>query len=100
MRTREMVFCGMSLVAVATMLYLVVTYDDPDPDRGGMFARIVLPDNHFDGSIPDYFRWYFGRLDAWGWVKFALGILFGIFVYIGFPQLVERYGGKGWREGE
>ena len=93
MKIAQRIFAVASIGIVGLMLYLLITYEDPNPDM----KRIILPENNFGGGSWDYFPKFFESLGVFGWTKMVLGVLFGVFLYWIVPRLVDKYGGEGFK---
>ena len=85
---------GLSLAAM--LFYKLVTWENPKPDKVGLFIGPDLPNAHGVG-IAEYFKLYFDSLTPLQWLLFVIGALVAIILIIGIPQLLDRYGGDNWK---
>ena len=85
---------GLSLAAM--LFYRLITWENPEPDKVGLFIGPDLPNAHGVG-IFEYFKLYFDSLTPLQWLLFVIGALVAIMLIIGIPQLLDRYGGDNWK---
>ncbi len=85
---------GLSLATA--LFYRLVTWVDPEPDKIGIFAGPDLPNARGIGIV-EYFGAYFSSLTLLQWILFVVGALVAIFLIIGIPQLLDKYGGNNWK---
>jgi hypothetical protein len=78
-------------------LCLLVTFPEPNPENFRFFTNMDIGTKLEGVSLGEYFGQYFSSLDVLGWGKFVGGVLLGVFIYIGIPTLVGKYGGEGWK---
>ena len=81
---------------VAILFYRLITWENPDPDKVGLFTGPDLPNARGIGII-EYFKLYFASLTPLQWLLFVIGTLLAIMLIIGIPQLLERSGGDNWK---
>jgi len=84
------------LTLAGLLLYRLVTWVDPEPDKVGMFSGPDVPNTRGIGIL-EYFERFFASLSLLQWLLFILGTLAAAFLIIGIPQLLDKYGGDNWK---
>ena len=84
------------LAIAGVLFYRLLTWVDPEPDKVGMFSGPDMPNARGIGFV-EYLDRYFTSLTALQWLLFAVGALAAVFLIIGIPQLLDRYGGDNWK---
>ena len=98
MKKREVFFAIGTFAFLALGFVLLVTHPEPNPDNFRFFTNMQGAFGKTSGlGVGEYFRQFISVLDGFGWVKFVLGVLLGVFIYIGIPTLVGKFGGEGWK---
>jgi hypothetical protein len=98
MKKREVFFAIGSFAFLALAFGLLVSNPEPNPGNVGFFSNMKGAFGKASGiGVGEYFRQFFSALDGFGWVKFVLGVFLGVFIYIGIPTLVGKFGGEGWK---
>lgn len=78
------------------LLYRLVTWVDPEPDRVGMFSGPDMPNTRGIGIL-EYLEQYFTSLTSLQWLVYLAGTVVAVFLIIGIPQLLDKYGGDNWK---
>ena len=84
------------LAIAAVLLYRLINWVDPAPHRDGMFSGPDMPNARGIGFV-EYLDRYFTSLTALQWLLFAVGALVAVFLIIGIPRLLDKYGGDNWK---
>lgn len=94
---KKLIAIGVVGLALAGgLFYRLVTWVDPEPDKVGMFSGPDMPNTRGIGVL-EYLERYFASLSPVQWLLFAAGTLVAVFLIIGIPQLLDKYGGDNWK---
>ena len=94
---KRLIAIGVVGLALAGLLFFrLITWVDPEPDKVGMFSGPDMPNSRGIGFWA-YMQEYFSSLTPIQWVFFIIGALAAVFLIIGIPQLLDKYGGDNWK---